>query len=91
MAFLGGALERLGFRVYWPAGTYFIVADHSALGRGDDVAFCRWLTTEIGVAAIPPSVFYEHQELGRSLVRFAFCKKQETLERAVERLEMLGR
>jgi aspartate/methionine/tyrosine aminotransferase len=88
--FLGSALERIGFRVFWPAGTYFIMADHTPLsgGRGD-VDFCRWLTSEVGVAAIPPSCFYENPALGRPLVRFAFCKRQETLTAAVERLEHL--
>jgi aspartate/methionine/tyrosine aminotransferase len=89
--FLGRALEDLGFRVFRPAGTYFIMADHSALGMGDDVAFCRRLTAEFGVAAIPPSVFYDHPEHGRPLARFAFCKKMETLEQAVERLARLRR
>lgn len=52
----------------------------------DDAAFCTWLTSAVGVAAIPPSVFYEHPEHGKPLARFAFCKKMETLERAAERL-----
>lgn len=85
--FLGSALARLGFHVYRTAGTYFITADHSRFGFPDDMAFCRHLTAQVGVAAIPPSVFYDNPANGRSLVRFAFCKKQETLEKAVERLE----
>jgi L-glutamine---4-(methylsulfanyl)-2-oxobutanoate aminotransferase len=92
--FLGAALERIGFRVFKPAGTYFIVVDHTrATGRPErsDIEFCRWLTTEIGVAAIPCSFFYDHQEHGRSLARFAFCKRRETLEAAVARLERLAR
>lgn len=87
--FLCGALEEIGFGVHRPEGTYFVTADHSRFGFADDVSFCRHLTAEIGVAAIPPSVFYSRPELGRSLVRFAFCKKRETLERAVERLARL--
>jgi len=92
-AFLGGALERLGFRVYLPEGAYFIMADWRDVGRsgmdqfGDDVAFCKALTAEAGVAAIPPSVFYEHRDFGKTMARFAFCKKRETLEEAVRRLE----
>jgi aspartate/methionine/tyrosine aminotransferase len=85
-AYLAEALRTLGLRLYMPAGTYFIMADHSALGRGDDRAFCRWLTEEVKVAAIPPSVFYQRPELGRNLVRFAFVKRRETLEEAVRRL-----
>jgi L-glutamine---4-(methylsulfanyl)-2-oxobutanoate aminotransferase len=96
--FLGAALERLGFRVFKPAGTYFIIVDHTPVGAGaggetggrGDIEFCRWLTTEIGVAAIPPSFFYDRSELGRPLARFAFCKRRETLEAAVERLQRLG-
>lgn len=87
--YLGGALERLGFGVYHSAGTYFLMADHSRFGFPDDAAFCRHLTEKVGVAAIPPSAFYERREHGRRLARFAFCKKRETLERAVERLERL--
>ncbi len=93
--FLAGALEGLGFRVHRPDGAYFILADWTGAGRrdgrerfADDVEFCRALTAEAGVAAIPPSVFYEHREHGRSLARFAFCKRRETLEEAVRRLEL---
>ncbi|MBL1218795.1 MAG: aminotransferase class I/II-fold pyridoxal phosphate-dependent enzyme [Planctomycetes bacterium] len=87
--FLCEALEAIGFSVARPAGTYFILADHTPFGFDDDVAFCRHLVEEIGVAAIPPSAFYEHKEHGRSLVRFAFCKTDETLQHAVERLSAL--
>jgi len=87
---LCGALAEIGFGVTPPSGTYFVLADHTAFGLGDDVAFCRHLATEVGVAAIPPSAFYEHKELGRSLVRFAFCKETATLEAAVERLRALA-
>jgi N-succinyldiaminopimelate aminotransferase len=94
--FLGAALARLGFTVYKPAGTYFIMVDHSQVGKRlgidtpDDLEFCRRLTAKIGVAAIPPSGFYDNQQLGKPLARFAFCKKMETLERAVERLSKLA-
>lgn len=88
---LGAALREIGMRVFTPAGTYFLLADHSLFGFGDDMEFCRYLTGEVGVAAIPPSAFYERKELARSLVRFAFCKRKETLERAIERLGMLRR
>lgn len=87
--FLSGALADIGFAVYPAAGTYFLMADHTRFGFADDVAFCRHLTEKVGVAAIPPSVFYDNPEEGRRLVRFAFCKKRETLERAVERLGRL--
>ncbi len=88
--YLCGALRELGFGVTVPAGTYFALADYTALGDGlgltDDVAFCRHLTAEVGVAAIPPSAFYSEPARGRSLVRFAFCKRRATLEEAVGRL-----
>lgn len=91
---LAGALDRLGFKVSWPAGTYFVCADHTPvsarLGLGDDAAFCTHLIEKIGVAAIPPSVFYQHPELGRPLVRFAFCKKSETMAEGLRRLARLG-
>jgi len=87
--YLCGALEEIGFKISRPAGTYFIFADHTPFGYSDDVSFCRHLVEDIGVAAIPPTAFYEHKEHGQSLVRFAFCKTDETLERAVERLHRL--
>ena len=82
------ALEESGFRVYTPQGTYFVLADFSEWGFEDDVSFCRHLTTRAGVAAIPPSAFYSepHRDLARSLVRFCFCKTEETLNEAAERL-----
>lgn len=89
-AYLTKALADLGLRVFMPAGTYFITADHAAisrrLGLTDDVAFCRYLTEKLGVAAIPPSAFYADPSLGRTMVRFAFCKKQATLDEAVRRM-----
>jgi aspartate/methionine/tyrosine aminotransferase len=61
--------------------------DHTPISKGKtDTDFCRWLTTEVGVAAIPPSPFYDDPKQGQSLARFAFCKKRATLEAAVERL-----
>ena len=83
---LAEALASLGFGVTVPSGAYFIMADHSAFGEADDIAFCKRLIEDVGVAAIPPSAFYDDKSLGRSLVRFAFCKKRETLEEAVRRL-----
>ncbi len=90
---LGTILRGAGFDVSPPAGTYFIMAGIEPLGFDDDVAFCRYLTSEIGVAAIPPSAFYsdEHKALGKGYARFAFCKKPETLQRAAERLSRLGK
>lgn len=86
---LSEALADIGFRVFEPEGTYFIMADHTPFGFPDDVAFCRALTTDRRVAAIPPSAFYADPSNGRALVRFAFCKRAETLDAAIERLAAL--
>lgn len=91
--FLAEALASIGMRVFMPEGTYFVMVDHSnvsaRLGLTDDVAFCRYLTQAVRVAAIPPSVFYSDPSRGFSLARFAFCKKQTTLDEAVTRLGVL--
>ena len=84
-------LERIGFEVYVPNGTYFVLADHTCFGFADDVAFCQHLIKEVGVAAIPPSAFYHDPADGKKLVRFAFCKDEQTLRDAIGRLEALRR
>jgi aspartate/methionine/tyrosine aminotransferase len=80
------ALEEAGFRFSVPEGAYYVLADFSDLSSLPDDEFARWLTREIGVAPVPGSSFYHDASLGRHLVRFAFCKRLETLERAGERL-----
>ncbi|MFL0024960.1 pyridoxal phosphate-dependent aminotransferase [Streptomyces sp. NBUL23] len=87
---LAKGLLAAGFRVYEPEGTYFITTDISPFGDEDAGAFCRALPERCGVAAVPNSVFYDDPEAGRSQVRFTFCKKDEVLEEAVERLARLG-
>jgi len=87
--FLAGVLAEAGLKPIMPQGTYFIMVDISHLGFPNDVAFCRYLTTEIGVAAIPPSAFYSKPADGAGLARFAFCKARSTLEEAARRLEKL--
>ncbi len=84
------ALKEAGFGVRQPDGTYFVLADIRPLGFTDDREFCRYLTTDIGVAAIPASAFYKHTEEARHLVRFAFCKNEATLTQARERLLKLA-
>ena len=66
-------------------GTYFLLADYSALSDLDDVSFCRWLTTEVGVAAIPLSVFCA-DPFPHKLIRLCFAKQPETLLAAAARL-----
>ncbi len=84
--FFATGLRDIGFGVLDCDGTYFITTDIRPLGfTGDDVAFCRHITTEAGVAAIPISAFYEADAPGH-FVRFAFCKRDETLAEALDRL-----
>ncbi len=84
---LCGALERIGFDVLWPQGTYYANIDISGTDFEDDLAFCRYLATEVGVAAIPNSFFHDQRRGGRASVRFCFCKRDETLAAAIARLE----
>lgn len=83
--FLCTVLREVGFDVMPPAGTYFVCADFRRLGFDDDRQFAMHLI-EQGVATIPPSVFYDNPEYGRHYVRFAFCKRMETLRAAAHRL-----
>jgi aspartate/methionine/tyrosine aminotransferase len=84
-----GILERSGFRPYAPEGAYYTMADISAFGWPDDVSFVRHLVEEIGVACVPGSSFFDNPADGHSLVRFAFCKKDDTLDEAERRLSKL--
>ena len=83
--FLTGVLREVGLEVWEPEGTYFTCASLRGTGYTDDFAFAKHLIAH-GVATIPPSAFYEQPELGRGYVRFAFCKRRETLGAAAERL-----
>lgn len=82
---LAQALEKSRFKVLPCEGTYFLLADYSAISDLDDVSFCQWLTKEVGVAAIPLSVFcagpFPHK-----LIRLCFAKQEATLDAAAERL-----
>ena len=84
------ALRSAGFTFSVPEGAYYILAGFSELSQDDDVTFAKWMAKEIGVATVPGSSFFHDPALGRSLTRFAFCKKLETLERASERLAKLS-
>lgn len=84
-------LERVGFDVFSPGGTYFVTADISLLGEADGLEFCRRLPVRCGVVAVPNIAFYDNEAAGRSLVRFAFCKKPEVLDEAIGRLMVLKR
>lgn len=70
-------------------GGYFQLVDYSDVSDLDDAAFCRWLTVEKGVAAIPLSPFYETPPRGQRLARLCFAKNEATLDKAIERLQKL--
>ncbi len=88
---LHGALVAAGFRCTPPQGAYYILADCSAISDLPDDQFAYWLTQEIGVAPVPGSSFYSRPELGRRLVRFAFCKTEDVLREAAGRLARVKR
>jgi len=82
-------LDGSRFRLLPVAGAYFQVADYSALSDEDDIAYCRRLVREAGVAAIPVSAFYETPPAASRLIRFCFAKTDGVLEQAAERLRRL--
>ncbi len=83
---LAEGLTRAGFEVNVCEGTYFLMTDIRPLGYADGVDVARALPRQAGVAAVPAKVFYDRQDEGRHLLRFAFCKKDEVLDEAVRRL-----
>src|ERR1700723_648566 len=85
------ALEKAGFLCYRPRGAYYVMTDISGFGFPNDVEFAMNLVKEIGIACVPGSSFYKHAKDGSQQVRFAFCKKPETLDEAARRLEKLRR
>ncbi|MDP7259103.1 MAG: pyridoxal phosphate-dependent aminotransferase [Acidimicrobiales bacterium] len=87
---LSEGLCNAGFRVFPTAGTYFVTADIRPLGADDGVEFCLSLPERCGVVAVPSVVFYDNEEAGRHLIRFAFCKRPEVLTEAAERLASMA-
>jgi aspartate/methionine/tyrosine aminotransferase len=83
------ALESAGFQCFRPRGAYYVMTDISAFGFEDDVSFVKYLVKDVGVAAVPGSSFYRDSQDGARQVRFAFCKKLETLDAAAEKLGKL--
>jgi len=85
------ALDAAGLTYHVPEGTYFLLADYSAVFQGTPTEFTRYLTREIGVACIPPESFYspDHAYLSQGYVRFAYCKSDAMLMEAHKRLENL--
>ncbi|MBX9641504.1 MAG: pyridoxal phosphate-dependent aminotransferase [Mycobacteriaceae bacterium] len=90
---LAAGLKDVGFEVHDSYGTYFLCADPRPLGYDDSTAFCAALPEQAGVAAIPMSAFCdpaaEHADLWNHLVRFTFCKREDTLDEAINRLGVL--
>jgi aspartate/methionine/tyrosine aminotransferase len=80
------ALTEAGFKCFRPHGAYYVMTGISAFGFANDLEFTRYLVKEIGVAAVPGSSFYRDPKDGAQQVRFAFCKKDATLDEAANRL-----
>lgn len=85
------ALDAAGLTYRVPEGTYFLLADYTAVFQGSPTEFARYLTREIGVACIPPESFYspDHAHLGQGYARFAYCKSDEMLAEVQKRLAKL--
>jgi aminotransferase len=86
---LCSALWDVGFEFDAPEGAYYIMAGIGAFGAHDDEEFARHLVRDVGVATVPGSSFFQEKALGRQYVRFCFCKRDETLDLAAERLRSL--
>ncbi len=84
--FIFPVLRDAGFGCVAPEGAYYVMCDISKFGFADDIDFTKYLIREIGVAVVPGSSFYNDKSLGSQQVRFCFCKKDETLQAAAERL-----
>jgi aminotransferase len=82
-------LQGAGFECFRPRGAYYIMTDITRFGFPDDVSFARDLVAKIGIAVVPGSSFYNEEKDGAHQVRFTFCKKEETLRAAAERLSHL--
>ena len=82
-------LAKVGFVPFVPTGAYYVLTDISHFGAVSDTEFAIKLVNEIGVATVPGSSFYSDRAMGANKIRFAFCKTEETLRRAIERLEKL--
>jgi L-glutamine---4-(methylsulfanyl)-2-oxobutanoate aminotransferase len=88
--YLLGVLEEVGFKCYRPDGAYYIMTNIADFGFANDLEFTRHLIREIGVAVVPGSSFYRQLGMGSQQVRFCYCKRDETLHAAAERLRGLG-
>ena len=89
--FIVSVLQNAGFKCDFPDGAYYVMCDISNFGFANDIEFTKHLIREIGVAVVPGSSFYHDSAMGSQQVRFCFCKKDETLDAAAERLAKLAR
>ena len=87
--FIVPVLRNAGFKCDTPDGAYYVMADISDFGFDNDIEFTNHLIREVGVAVVPGSSFYHDPAMGSQMVRFCFCKRDETLEAAAERLAKL--
>tara|TARA_B110000495_G_scaffold97357_1_gene84222 strand:- start:1663 stop:2262 length:600 start_codon:yes stop_codon:yes gene_type:complete len=87
---VSAGLSAAGLDVHGASGTYYLTADVRSVGYDDGMDFCRDLPGRCGVVAVPNRVFYDHAEEGRSIVRFAYCKRFEVLHEAMDRLAGLA-
>jgi aminotransferase len=87
--FIVPVLREAGFKCDSPDGAYYVMTDISDFGFANDIEFTKHLIREIGVAVVPGSSFYENRSMGSQMVRFCFCKLDETLEAAAENLRKL--
>jgi aspartate/methionine/tyrosine aminotransferase len=87
--FIVPVLQDAGFNCRTPEGAYYVMTDISDFNFADDIEFTKYLIREIGVAVVPGSSFYHNKNLGSQQIRFCFCKRDETLEAAAERLRKL--
>ena len=83
-------LSAAGMKVAQPAATSFVIADTAPLGVSDALDFCRRMPSLCGVVGVPVSVFCDDKDSARTLVRFAFCKRDDVLNEAVVRLASLA-
>lgn len=85
-----GELQAAGLQCYKPQGAYYILCSISSFGFQDDISFTRHLIESVGVACVPGSSFFSDPVRGKQLVRFCFCKREETLREAGQRLRRLN-
>ncbi len=88
--FIVPVLQDAGFKCDFPEGAYYVMTDIADFGFPNDIEFTKHLIREVGVAVVPGSSFYHDPAMGSQMVRFCFCKKDETLEAAAERLRKLS-